>query len=408
MKGAVTLPAKARRALRLRFDGGADQAGYVNEVSENLVPGVRLDQFEADLSAGSGTELAKKFRAVHSSSALAVNSFAWFKDRPEDLRLLGRQAPQSIAFERQLPIFRNRQPANLDVWLEFGDEVLAIESKLLEYLTPKRASFAPAYDQLAPPLAEEAWWAAFLDAKREGAQHLDRAQLLKHYFGLRRFQNTTDKALTLVYLFWEPSNWKDHPECLRHRSEVERFAAQVSGGSVGFRWTTYADVWRRWEALPAVREHVSHLRDRYEVTVPPTKIPNSLLDVYRATHFVCGAGPDAFVLRIGVSSRALADLCAAAGVSQAAYVTAFNPGSETQSADVNEPAHARLSAELATTWHRVVEGAGEDPDGRWPAEPSYLVLGIDLEAARELGRRYGQNAVVWAGADAVPTLVLLR
>lgn len=75
---------------------------------------------------------------------------------------------------------------------------------------------------------------------------------------------------------------------------------------------------------------------------------------------------------------------------------------------MNAAAHARLGAELAAAGYRVVEGAGEDPDGRWPAEPSYLVLGMDLEAARELGRRYGQNAIVWAGADAVPELLLLR
>jgi hypothetical protein len=36
------------------------------------------------------------------------------------------------------------------------------------------------------------------------------------------------------------------------------------------------------------------------------------------------------------------------------------------------------------------------------------VLGMALDAAQEVGRRYGQNAIVWAGADAVPELVLLR
>ena len=153
---------------------------------------------------------------------------------------------------------------------------------------------------------------------------------------------------------------------------------------------------------------MSHLRDRYEVTVPPTEIPNSLLDAYRATHFVCGAEPDAFVLRIGACSGALADLYAAVGVSQAAYVTAFNPGSETQPAEVNTAAHARLRGARAAAGDRGVEGAGEGPEGRWHAEPSYLVLGMDLDGARELGRRYGQNALVWVGADALPTLVLLR
>lgn len=75
---------------------------------------------------------------------------------------------------------------------------------------------------------------------------------------------------------------------------------------------------------------------------------------------------------------------------------------------MNATAHARLGAELAAAGYRVVEGAGEDPEGRWPAERSYLVLGMALEAAKEIGRRYGQNAIVWVGADAAPELLLLR
>lgn len=139
-----------------------------------------------------------------------------------------------------------------------------------------------------------------------------------------------------------------------------------------------------------------------------TAIPPALIEAYRATLFRCGEGRDAFVLRIGVHSAALEDLYTAVGVSTAAYVTAVNPRSETQSADVNAIAHARLGAELAAAGYRLVEGAGEDPEGRWPAEQSYLVLGMALEAAREAGRRYGQNAIVWVGADAVPELLLLR
>lgn len=139
-----------------------------------------------------------------------------------------------------------------------------------------------------------------------------------------------------------------------------------------------------------------------------TEIPPALIEAYRATLFMCGDGPDAFVLRIGAYSAPLADLYDSADVSSAAFVTAFNPRSETQSADVNATAHALLGADLAAAGYRLVEGAGEDPDGRWPAERSYLVLGMALAAAQEVGRRYGQNAIVWIGADAVPTLVLLR
>jgi hypothetical protein len=53
-------------------------------------------------------------------------------------------------------------------------------------------------------------------------------------------------------------------------------------------------------------------------------------------------------------------------------------------------------------------GHGADPLGKWPAEESRLVLGIELDEAAALGRRFGQNGFVWAANDALPMLVLLR
>ena len=41
-------------------------------------------------------------------------------------------------------------------------------------------------------------------------------------------------------------------------------------------------------------------------------------------------------------------------------------------------------------------------------EASYLIFGLTLEAAKMLGMRLEQNAIVWAGVDAVPQLILLR
>jgi hypothetical protein len=56
----------------------------------------------------------------------------------------------------------------------------------------------------------------------------------------------------------------------------------------------------------------------------------------------------------------------------------------------------------------VLDGIGQHPDNGWPGEDSLLALGVSLADALLLGRRFGQDAVVWAGADAVPRLMLLR
>ncbi|WP_366510990.1 DUF3293 domain-containing protein [Yoonia sp.] len=46
-----------------------------------------------------------------------------------------------------------------------------------------------------------------------------------------------------------------------------------------------------------------------------------------------------------------------------------------------------------------------DPSGEWPREESVLVPGISLERAKSLDVEFGQNAIVWAGYDAVPHLI---
>ena len=52
-----------------------DEKGYVTNASHNLVEGVRLTDFEADLRQGDGNELEGKFRAAHSSSSERILSF---------------------------------------------------------------------------------------------------------------------------------------------------------------------------------------------------------------------------------------------------------------------------------------------------------------------------------------------
>ena len=77
----------------------------------------------------------------------------------------------------------------------------------------------------------------------------------------------------------------------------------------------------------------------------------------------------------------------------------------------NRAGNANLASrlrQLARHEERIIEGTGFDPRGTWPEERSFLVLGLDLEASRALGREFKQNAIVWSGSDAIPRLILLR
>ena len=139
-----------------------------------------------------------------------------------------------------------------------------------------------------------------------------------------------------------------------------------------------------------------------------TKISAEKIAAYRAIEYRFGEGLDAITLRIDQASQALLELYARLAHTRGVFITAFNPQGAAQDAAENEAAHVGLGRELRGLYPIVIEGAGADPAGAWPQEKSYFSLGVDLETARVLGRRYQQDAVVWTGKDAIPKLILLR
>lgn len=251
----------------------SDAYGYVSQRTDNLLPGVRLDHFEADLKNGGGHELNKKFLALHSSSALAINTFAPFKDNPGSLTLLGKHGFRPPLFEKQLPTGLRGTPPNLDVYLRNEHEVVAIESKFLEYFTPKVAHFSESYSRGSLTLAEDCWWRVLEDSKKAGSSHLDVAQLVKHYLGLITLINHSDREgwnppkVTLVYLFWEPANGHDIEDCQSHRRDIEQLKSKVSGSKIKLRSLSYPDLWRSWESVPGIATHVKNLKARYSLTL---------------------------------------------------------------------------------------------------------------------------------------------
>lgn len=247
-----------------------DPRGYAGSFQQNLLPGVLADDFEADLKRGDGNELDGKFRAAHSSSALAVNCFGPFRRRIGDLSLLGMRAFETIAFERKCHTgIRGGRHPNLDAVAE-GPEVVAIESKLTEYLGPHPAKFTDAYrEQIRDGRRDGAWFAEMLRLTEapDSYQLVDAAQLIKHAFGLANCFR--DRPVALLYLFWEPANAADHPIFTAHRREIAEFADRVAAATPGFAAMSYPELWASWEAdAPAwLAEHLAHLRGRYAVTI---------------------------------------------------------------------------------------------------------------------------------------------
>lgn len=168
---------------------------------------------------------------------------------------------------------------------------------------------------------------------------------------------------------------------------------------------------------PAAQRHArkSHAGEQAHSATPPiedrqvsaTRIDPRLIQAYRETEYrVHGGG--GFVLRIDQPSAALADAHAVHGVACSAFITACNPRSKDVGAAANARLHAALRQALQRRGLSFWEGTGQHPVDDWPGEPSHLVFGLTLDAARAMGRALKQNACVWSGPDAVPRLVLLR
>ena len=138
-----------------------------------------------------------------------------------------------------------------------------------------------------------------------------------------------------------------------------------------------------------------------------TKVPWDLLLAYRETRFLIETDPP-FEMRPTVRSPELAALMAQHSARSASTITAWNPHSVLTDADANHRAQAELIAELDRLGLTHFGGFGRDPSGVWPGEATRLVLGIDDETLFALGRRFDQNAVVRARADAIPIIVALR
>jgi hypothetical protein len=256
MKASTRAPLIAcRSALIQGLLGSApgtelDENGYVTNASQNLIKGVRLADFEADLRQGDGNEMEGKFRAAHSSSALAVNTFAPFKTNAASLKLPGGSDFIELSFERKCPhgLLGRRSP-NLDVVALGPNDVVAIESKCLEPLTAHKAQFAPAYEaEIKDERRQTAWFYQMQRVMLEPNTYhwLDVAQLVKHAFGLAyTFKN---KPVTLLYLFWEPSNPESYSIFAEHRDEISRFAASVKGAGPNFIALSYPELWKLWDS----------------------------------------------------------------------------------------------------------------------------------------------------------------
>ena len=79
----------------------------------------------------------------------------------------------------------------------------------------------------------------------------------------------------------------------------------------------------------------------------------------------------------------------------AAIITAWNPRSEPHSLQENKRRNRNLRISVSKKNHKVFAALGQGNDTSWPAEESFLILGVTKEDAGKLAVDYEQNAFVF-------------
>lgn len=248
---------------RLELTGSKGSRGipaYTKSLEDNLFEPL-LQVVREDISNGDGGELngnsnsPAKMHAVHSSSALGINIFQYWKrihEVPTIASACGFCSEQNkmsvdIKFECKFPIHNTftRSP-NIDVVIENNQasnyKVFAIECKFSEAYAGRQHGgidpkyFIPELDSLWKDIPRLHALAKSISPDDSVFNFLHAAQLIKHILGLKREYGKT--KFKLLYLWYDALG----EEGLNHRKEIEKFAEITAADKIQFLAQSYQEL----------------------------------------------------------------------------------------------------------------------------------------------------------------------
>lgn len=125
---------------------------------------------------------------------------------------------------------------------------------------------------------------------------------------------------------------------------------------------------------------------------------------FHNTSYIVHLGHANIPLRIGKHNPQLDVVLAQKGFHEWAWITAANPGAQKVSEKVNAARYREfLHLVFQEKLTYLTADAVPDVPG-WPIEPGLLIFGISLERALEVGRKFGQLAILAGIKGHVPLL----
>jgi hypothetical protein len=234
-----------------------------------------------------------------------------------------------------------------------ADRFCALHRNALDTTRPWKRSVYPSY--------------AFVLLKKFGGKHP-----LKEYFRLIGY-DVPEKLRPAA-----PAKWLKH------------VLQQMKGNDGRYRAITQ-EAKRDWHRLLLYNEH--DCRGMRAVVLQAAH-ELALWTAYERTRFVVFVEQREVTFYAGHCSPKLDALLKSLGAARWAFLTAYNPESMHLSNAENEQRHKQLLDQVRAARYAPLEGEGRDPAGHWTPERSLLVPGIGRREAREIGRRFGQLAIV--------------
>ena len=241
-----------------------NKRGYVRNLVDNLYEPLKQDSLD-DFIRGRGDELESKMLALHSSSALVVNFFHYWRyhDIPPLSELMGLSSQCThIQFERSYPKpagVRGIRP-HVDIEFTGASKPTAVESKFTEPYSKGRKSLRKAYVETPGVWGKYTGCELLANQIVSGEkvfEHLDAPQLIKHLLGLKT--NYGEEGFALLYLWYDFAS----AEADKHRQEIQTFKNSIEN-EIDFRHLTYQDLFKAVSSMPGVNNgYISYMHDRY-------------------------------------------------------------------------------------------------------------------------------------------------
>ena len=258
--------------------GARGRKAYTQKLDDNLFEPL-LPETESNFKEADGGELTGnpcKMQAVHSSSALGVNIFQYWKRMKQVSAIAAacgfystdNTSSQGINFEVKYPISGKFQRSpNIDVVIknspESRFEVFAMESKFSEAYSPgTHFGISPKYielDKIWDDIPNFLEFSKTISPDDNRFAHLHPAQLVKHILGLK--EKFGKSKFRLLYLWYDTIG----PESAKHHKEIEEFIKITKADGIYFHAMSYQDLIIRLAKnyRELHRGYIDYINERY-------------------------------------------------------------------------------------------------------------------------------------------------